>query len=384
MRSRSLASRLDSGSSSSRIAGSTTSERASATRCCWPPRELAVDGVRSRPSRPTAASTRATRSPISAAAGLGDAQAERDVLEYRHVRPHGVVLEHHAHARAARAAARPAARTCRRPSTGSCRCRARGSPRACAASWSCRSPKGPSRVTNSRSSIARIDADQRLERAEALVDAGDVDERHRASLAPAALARRPARARQPVDERGQRQDDGNREDGERRHDLELAQIVEPIDGDGDGLGAAGVEQDGGAELAEGRNEDQQERDQQPGARQREQDAADRVPPGRAGDAAGLLQRRIDLAEGGIGAARGERDEAGDVGREQDPDRAVDRHRQADEGQQDADRHHRSRQPQRQDRQVVEQAAPAHRGAQIEIGDRPRRSARRVRPRRLRA
>src|SRR5438046_969294 len=35
--SRSLASRLDSGSSSGRISGSTTRLRANATRCCWPP-----------------------------------------------------------------------------------------------------------------------------------------------------------------------------------------------------------------------------------------------------------------------------------------------------------------------------------------------------------
>ena len=105
------------------------------------------------------------------------------------------------------------------------------------------------------------------------------------------------------------------EDRQRRHHFQLAQIVQPVDGDGDGLGAAGVEEDGGAELAEGRDEHQEERDQQPGARQRKQDASDRVPPGCAGDAPGLLQRRIDLAEGGIGAARGQRDEAGDVGNE---------------------------------------------------------------------
>jgi hypothetical protein len=37
MPSRSLASRLDSGSSSSSTLGRITSARASATRCCWPP-----------------------------------------------------------------------------------------------------------------------------------------------------------------------------------------------------------------------------------------------------------------------------------------------------------------------------------------------------------
>ena len=47
-------------------------------------------------------------------------------------------------------------------------------------------PEGPRKVMNSRSCDGEVDADQRLEAAEALVDAGDVDERHRPSPAPAA------------------------------------------------------------------------------------------------------------------------------------------------------------------------------------------------------
>ena len=105
---------------------------------------------------------------------------------------------------------------------------------------------------------------------------------------------------------------------------------------------------------------------------------------RSGDAARLLQRRVDLAEGGIGAARRQRHEARDIGREQDPDRAVDRDRQANEGQQDADGHHRARQAQRQDGEIVEQAAPANVRAQIEIGDGRADDAPRSPPRRLRA
>ena len=146
------------------------------------------------------------------------------------------------------------------------------------------------------------------------------------------------------------------------------EIVEPVDGDGDRLGAAGVEQDGGAELAERRDEDQQEGDEQPGAGQRDQDAPDGREPAGAGDAGGLLQRRIDLAEGGVGAARRQRNEARDVGDEQDPNGAVDGERRADERQQDADGHHRARQAQRQDGEIVEETAPPQLRAHVEIGD----------------
>ena len=43
---------------------------------------------------------------------------------------------------------------------------------------------------------------------------------------------------------------GDREDRERRDDLELAEIVQAKDGDSDRLGAAGIEQDRGAQFAQ--------------------------------------------------------------------------------------------------------------------------------------
>ena len=62
--SRSLASRLLNGSSSSRTRGSVTSARANATRCCWPPLRSGP-GRSSYPVRPTRSSARSTRSLIS-------------------------------------------------------------------------------------------------------------------------------------------------------------------------------------------------------------------------------------------------------------------------------------------------------------------------------
>ena len=97
MRSRSLASRLESGSSSSRSCGSITSARASASRCCWPPESL----VASRSDqlvelhRVQHAHDLARGCP---SCGNRRAHLEREgrVLEHVHVRPDGVGLEHHA------------------------------------------------------------------------------------------------------------------------------------------------------------------------------------------------------------------------------------------------------------------------------------------------
>src|ERR1051325_9118744 len=92
--SRSLASRFESGSSSSMTFGSLTRARAKATRCCWPPESFGARGA-SRPCRPTILSTSATRFLISA---LLIRWIERigDIFEHRHVRPNSVGLKHHA------------------------------------------------------------------------------------------------------------------------------------------------------------------------------------------------------------------------------------------------------------------------------------------------
>ena len=93
---RSVASRLDSGSSSNSTGGSCTSARASATRCCWPPESCA--GRRS--SSPGSPTMRAIRSTLSSARRVPLRLAQRvgDVVAHRHVRPQRVMLEHHAEA----------------------------------------------------------------------------------------------------------------------------------------------------------------------------------------------------------------------------------------------------------------------------------------------
>ncbi|MEZ5721520.1 MAG: hypothetical protein R3D59_07540 [Paracoccaceae bacterium] len=59
-----MASRFDSGSSSSSTSGSSTMARATATRCCWPPDSS--EGSRSpKPSSPTMASPSSARARAS-------------------------------------------------------------------------------------------------------------------------------------------------------------------------------------------------------------------------------------------------------------------------------------------------------------------------------
>ena len=94
VRSRSVGSRLESGSSSSSTRGSGASARASATRCCCPPESWSTRR-RSNPARSTSASARATRSRQLGAADAEGLQAEAHVLAGVEVGEQRVVLEHH-------------------------------------------------------------------------------------------------------------------------------------------------------------------------------------------------------------------------------------------------------------------------------------------------
>ena len=98
IRSRSFASRFESGSSSSSSRGLPTMARASASRCCWPP----LSSVAGRSARwPICISSSASCTACLISRRLIDAaalQREGDVLRHRHVRPDRVGLEDHAEA----------------------------------------------------------------------------------------------------------------------------------------------------------------------------------------------------------------------------------------------------------------------------------------------
>ena len=94
---RSLASRLESGSSNSTTVGEKAMARASATRCCWPPESLEAAALGKM------AHLHQVERALDVGLDLGRAQLAHaqpvgDVVEHRHVRPDGVGLEHHRHA----------------------------------------------------------------------------------------------------------------------------------------------------------------------------------------------------------------------------------------------------------------------------------------------
>ena len=107
--SRSLASRLESGSSNSSTVGLEHSARASATRCCWPPDSCA----RGRVGEPAQLHQVERALDLSLRSRprlcVPHPQREGDVLEHRHVRPDRVALEDHRRGRAARRHVDPAA-----------------------------------------------------------------------------------------------------------------------------------------------------------------------------------------------------------------------------------------------------------------------------------
>src|SRR5215212_7485436 len=90
---RSLASRLESGSSITNTWGSRTMARPMATRWRWPPDSCL--GLRSSRPSSSMSATFLTRRSISALSHPPDLEAVGDVVGHRHVGVEGVGLEHH-------------------------------------------------------------------------------------------------------------------------------------------------------------------------------------------------------------------------------------------------------------------------------------------------
>ena len=133
---RSLRSSAPSGSSSSSTRGRLTIARASAMRCCWPPESWA--GLR-RARCPSCDQVERLAPPgCWTSLTPRRAQAERDVLVDVQVREQRVALEHRVH----RPLVRLAVRDVEVAEVDRARRSAPRARRPCAASWSCRSPRG--------------------------------------------------------------------------------------------------------------------------------------------------------------------------------------------------------------------------------------------------
>ena len=117
---RSFTSSAPSGSSSSSTAGFSTSARASATRCCWPPDSWPACACAKPVQLHHAPAPRRPARGRRASASSARAQAERDVVAHRHVREQRVALEHRVDVAACAAACWPCPRrpAGSRPSVG--------------------------------------------------------------------------------------------------------------------------------------------------------------------------------------------------------------------------------------------------------------------------
>ncbi len=148
--SRSLASRLDSGSSISTSGGSTTMARAIATRCCWPPESWpgSLSRLRLQPHQRQRLDRPGARSPPSAgAASPGRSRHCAAPSCAGTARSSGTPCRSRGPPAPARRCAARRARSRRRSAAAGRRCSS--------AQWTCRSRDGPSRATNSpRSTVS--------------------------------------------------------------------------------------------------------------------------------------------------------------------------------------------------------------------------------------
>ncbi len=213
---------------------------------------------------------------VLAAIEIGVLQAKGDVVQDRHVRPHRIVLEHHPHTPQLR---------------GHDAIRRRKDLAGDSDPAAVRSKKAREKTQSRRlaatggaekgDELLLRDGDIHLaDRADAIVALGeflDFYVSHAVSESPSRCRRRDqGAAGEPVERQADQQRHGDCKNRERRDDLELAEIIETKERDSDRLRSAGIEQDRRAELAQGRNEDEQKGDRQPGAR----DGQENAPQGR--------------------------------------------------------------------------------------------------------
>ena len=180
---------------------------------------------------------------------------------------------------------------------------------------------------------------------------------------------RDASAAEPVGEPDRDADDHHVDHGERRHRLDVAGLVEVVDRD--------------RERDRARARTAGSRRTAPGSPARTPGASRRTGPGRisgsvisrmvvrpggAEDVRALLERGIDLPQRRIGGAHAERNVAADIGEQQDGQRAVERDRHREPELDQRHRHHDAGQAERNERGVVEQLAAGNAGAQVDPAD----------------
>src|SRR5258706_4564398 len=128
---------------------------------------------------------------------------------------------------------------------------------------------------------------------------------------------------QPLGDHHQDEERQDKEHPQRRELDVLAVLPQFPDGDRQDLLARAVEQDRPGELADRDDHHVDPARDKPGLQERQDHAAKRGAPGGAAHRRGFLQLLVDLQHGSGVVAKPVGHEAGDVGDEHDPDRAVD-------------------------------------------------------------
>src|SRR2546422_2609430 len=170
----------------------------------------------------------------------------------------------------------------------------------------------------------------------------------------------------PLGEQHEHEQAQDEHHAERRQLDVLAVLPQLPNHDRQDLGPRAVEQDRARQLADGNDHDVDPAGDQPGLEQRQDDAAEGRRPARSAHRGGFLQLLVDLQHRGGVVAQAVGHEAGDVGDEHDPERAVNADRQVKvqdhdrQPEDDAGKYHR------QGGDVVEQPPPG----QLRLDDDP--------------
>src|SRR5712692_9664175 len=323
MRSRSFASRLESGSSSRSSCGSITSARASARRCCWPPESLVASRSASSSSC-TALRTRRTLSRISFLENLRSPTSSGKAAFWKTFMCGQMAYDWNTMPKPRRLGATKTFRveeyTTRSPTLIS-PARGRSRPAIERSVVVLPQPLGPSRVnsfpsgtSNVTSCAARTIWPRSL--GYSVKSPSTFSTRFSGSLLDSEF---PA---QPLGQHHQNEEREDEKHAERRQLHVLAVLPQLPDGDRQDFGAGAVEQDRAGELADRDDHHVDPARDEPGLEQGEDDAAKRRAPGGAAHRRRFLELLVDLQHRGRVVPQAVGHETGDVGDEHDPDRAV--------------------------------------------------------------
>src|SRR5207249_3966095 len=369
MRSRSFASRLESGSSSRSSCGSMTSARASARRCCCPPESLVASRSASSSSC-TALRTRRTLSRISCPENLRSPTSSGKAAFWKTFMCGQMAYDWNTMPKPRRLGATKTFRaeeyTTRSPTLIS-PARGRSRPAIERRVVVFPQPLGPSSVnsfpsgtSNVTSCAARTIWPRSL--GYSVKSPATFSTRFSGSLLDSEFLA------QELGHHDQNKECQNKEHSQRRQLHVLAVLPQFPDGDRQDLGAGAVEQDRAGELADRDDHHVDPARDEPGLQERQDDAAKGGAPGGAAHRRGFLELLVDLQHGSGVVAESIRHKAGDVGDEHDPDRAVDSDVEIQVEDHDRKAEHEPRKNHRQRGDVVEEPASGELGLDDDPAD----------------